>query len=122
MTAKLFFKLKETLFNNRLDSKYHNSLYGFDNDTEYDPYNESPEEESQAYFFPNPSTPGLENYGDNSMSTHPSGLYYPSGYYRSPSPYAMGPYYIQSSFPQNSGANPNIFGIYQGGDNNANMQ
>eukprot|EP00826_Nyctotherus_ovalis_P017356 TRINITY_DN1510_c0_g1_i5.p1 TRINITY_DN1510_c0_g1~~TRINITY_DN1510_c0_g1_i5.p1 ORF type:complete len:229 (-),score=51.14 TRINITY_DN1510_c0_g1_i5:86-727(-) len=105
VTAKLFFKLKETQVKTRADAKCHNSLYGFDSDADYDLSSDSPDEE-QPFYFAHAGTPGLDNYTD----AHPSGLYYGSSYYRTPSPYSVGPYYLPPGFP--SAVTQNVYGLY----------
>lgn len=112
VTAKLFFKLKEALFQNRLDTKYHNALYGFNNEIEYDPYNDSPDEEPQTYFYGNSSTPGLENYTEGTTNNAGAGMYYGSGYYRATSPYSMGGYYMSPGYSQGMGVNQNAYTMY----------
>jgi len=104
VTAKLFFKLKEKQIKNRTDAKWHNSLYGFDSDVDYDPSNDSPDEEPQPFFYTHAGTPGLDSYTDASHS------YYTSGYYRTASPYSMGSYYLPPGFA--SSVPQNVYNLY----------
>lgn len=98
VTAKLFFKLREKQLKNRTDTKYQNSLYGFDSDADYDPSSDSPDEEIQPFFFGHAGSPVLDAYAD---ASHSSGMYYGSGFYRTSSPYSIGSYYMPPGFPQN---------------------
>eukprot|EP00826_Nyctotherus_ovalis_P038304 TRINITY_DN3582_c0_g1_i3.p1 TRINITY_DN3582_c0_g1~~TRINITY_DN3582_c0_g1_i3.p1 ORF type:complete len:376 (+),score=76.39 TRINITY_DN3582_c0_g1_i3:135-1130(+) len=103
VTAKLFFKLKQQLFQDHIDAKYHNVLYGLDEEMDYDPFSESLDDD---YFYATDPSTGLE-----SSPQHTSGLYYNSAYYRTTSPYSMGSYYIAPGFSQPGGQG--LYGMYQ---------
>ena len=107
VTAKLFFKLKEQLFQNHIDVKYHNMLYGLENELGYDSFGESPDDDS--YFYPtNPSTV-IEDYVEGSTQGHD--LFYGSAYYRTTSPYSVSSYYIPTGFPQPN--SQNMYTLFQ---------
>ncbi len=115
VTAELFFRLKRDFFHNRIDPKHHNVIYGLDTGFDYDPYTESPDEETQPFFYGPPGSAGLETYAEASPShTHPTaGMYYGSAYYRAPpTGYPMTSYFMPPGFPQPTAMGQHMFGVY----------
>ena len=93
-------------------------LYGLENGIDYDPYSESPEEDTQSPFFYGPPNSGaMDGYSEHSPvhGLTSAGMYYSSAYYRPPTAYALGSYFMPpSAFTQNTTMGKNMFGFYSG--------
>ena len=115
VTAELFFRLKRDSFHNRVDPKHHNMIYGLDTGIDYDPYNESQDEDAQQFYYGPTGSGGLESYSESpSGHAHSSpGIYYSSAYYRAPpNAYPMSSYFMPPGFPQNASMGQHMFGVY----------
>lgn len=77
---------------------------------DYDPYSDSPDEDVQPFFYSHPATPGLDNFAEGTSQS--TGVFYGPGYYRTPSPYSIGPYYIPPGYTQGVTMNQNVYTMY----------
>lgn len=112
VTAKLFFIARKISLERPFDSKYDNLLYGFNKEVCYERYDGSQNDEFLYNHIPSPE---LDNFGETSPHNQSSEIFYGPNYYRTPSPYSMGPYFVPPSYPQGVSMNQNVFTMYHDG-------